>query len=271
VPNTQIKMLNETMKDEFHNSPYLGTYYYVINLTKEPLGKEKALREALSLALDRETIVEKVTGAGEIPAYSWVPPGLQGYEQQTIAFKDMPKEERIEQAKKLLADAGYGPDNPLKIELLYNTSENHKRIAVAVQSMWKTNLGVDVTLRNEEWKVYLDTRNQRNHQIARAGWIGDYPDPINFLDMFLSDAGERNDAAYDNPEYDRLLAEAAAPTTDAATRMNLMAQAEKMFLDDIAIIPIYHYVTKHMVSKKVAGFEFNVLDVHRGKYLSLAD
>lgn len=271
VPNTQIKWLRENMAEEFHNAPYLGTYYYVINLTKEPLGSNKALREALSLALDRETLVEKITGAGELPAYSWVPPGLNDYVQQSLPFKDTAKEERIAQAKKLLADAGYGPDNPLKVELLYNTSENHKRIAVAVQAMWKQALGVDVTLHNEEWKVYLDTRDQKNHQIARAGWIGDYPDPINFLDMFLSTAGPRNDAGYNNPEYDRLLAEAAAPTTDPAKRMELLAQAERIFLDDYAIIPVYHYVTKHMVSKKVAGFEFNILDIHRGKYLSMAE
>jgi oligopeptide transport system substrate-binding protein len=200
-----------------------------------------------------------------------VPPGIQGYEQQSLTFKDMPMEQRIETAKKLLAEAGYGPDNPLKIELLYNTSENHKRIAVAIQSMWKTALGAEVTLRNEEWKVFLDTRDQKAHQISRAGWIGDYPDPINFLDMFMKDAGPRNDAGYDNPEYDRLLKEAAAPTTDAPTRMKLMSQAERIFLDDIALIPIYHYVTKHMVSKKVSGFESNILDVHRGKYIAVAE
>ena len=269
APSDQIKWLEENMKEEFHNTPYLGTYYYIINLTKEPLGKDKNIREALSLALDRVILTDKITQAGELPAYSWVPPGLVGYNQQFVSFKDMPMEERMNRAKELMAQAGYGPDNPLKLELLYNTSENHKKIAVAAASMWKA-LGVEVTLRNEEWKVYLETRDQKNFEIARAAWIGDYPDPVNFLDLFLSDAGERNDAGYNNPEYDRLQAEAAT-TADPAARLKLLEQAEKIFLDDHVMIPIYHYTSQHMISPKVSGWEFNVLDVHRGKYLALSE
>jgi oligopeptide transport system substrate-binding protein len=270
APSDQIKWLEENMKEEFHNTPYLGTYYYIINLTKEPLGADKKIREALSLALDREIMTDKITQAGELPAYSWVPPGLVDYNQQFVSFKDMPMDERVARAKELLAEAGYGPDNPLKLELLYNTSENHKKIAVAAASMWKTALGVELTLRNEEWKVYLETRDQKNFQIARAAWIGDFPDPVNFLDLFLSDAGERNDAGYNNPEYDRLQAE-AANTADPAARMKLLEQAERIFLDDHVMVPIYHYTSQHMISPKVAGWEFNVLDVHRGKYLALAE
>ncbi|MBX6323100.1 MAG: peptide ABC transporter substrate-binding protein [Rhodospirillaceae bacterium] len=270
VPSGQVKWLLENMKDEFHNEPYLGTYYYVINLTKAPLGKDKRIREALSMAVDRETLVDKITQAGELPAYAWVPPNLEGYEQQQAAFKDWPMDKRIAEARKLLAEAGYGPDKPLKIELLYNTSENHKKIAVAIASMWKKALGVEVTLRNEEWKVYLDTRDKKNFEIARAAWIGDFPDPVNFLDMFLSDAGQRNDAGYDNPKFDELMHQAAA-TADAAARMKLLEQAERLFIDDVAMIPIYHYTTHHMVKPKVKGWAFNILDIHRDKYLSLAE
>ncbi|MFZ5792203.1 MAG: peptide ABC transporter substrate-binding protein [Pseudomonadota bacterium] len=267
VPSEQVKWLEQNMAAEFHNDPYLGTYYYVINLTRAPLGKSKQIRRALDMAVNREVLTDKITQAGEIPAYSWVPPSMPGYQQQFVDFKDMPMDKRLAEAKKLLADAGYGPNNPLKIELLYNTNENHKKIAVAIASMWKP-LGVEVTLNNQEWKVYLDTRDKKDFDVARAAWIGDFADPVNFLDLFLSDAGERNDAGYDNPKYDALLKKAAA-TVDPKTRLDLLARAEKIFLDDDALIPIYHYTTQHMLSPKLVGWEFNILDIHPGRFLSL--
>jgi oligopeptide transport system substrate-binding protein len=269
VPSDQVTWLEENMADEFHNTPYLGTYYYVINLTKEPLGADLKIRQALALAIDREILTEKITQAGEIPAYAWVPPDIAGYTQQATFYKEMSQEERTAMAMELMAEAGYGPDNPLAIELLYNTSDNHKKIAVAIASMWKK-IGVDTTLTNQEWKVYLESRDQKNYQIARAAWIGDYADPLNFLELFLSDAGERNDAGFNNPEFDRLLAEAAG-TVDPAARMKLLEQAEKIFLDEVALIPIYHYTSQHMINPKVAGWEFNILDVHLGRYISLAE
>ncbi len=268
VPSEQVKWLEENMASEFNNTPYLGTYYYVINLTKEPLGKQAGIRKALSLALNREILTDKITQAGELPAYSWVPPNIEGYQQQFTDFKDMPQDQRMAEAKKLLADAGYGPDHPLELELLYNTSENHKKIAVAVASMWKP-LGVDLKLTNQEWKVYLDTRDNKNFEIARAAWIGDYADPVNFLDMFLSDAGERNDAGYNNPKFDELLHQAAG-TVDPSERLAELAKAEKIFLDNTAIIPIYHYTSQHMLSPKLTGWEFNILDIHLGRYMALS-
>jgi oligopeptide transport system substrate-binding protein len=241
----------------------------VINLTKEPLGNALALRQALALAIDREILTEKITQAGELPAYSWVPPDIAGYTQQATFYQDMSQEERTAQAIELMTAAGYGPDNPLQVELLYNTSDNHKKIAVAIASMWKK-IGVETTLTNQEWKVYLESRDQKNYQIARAAWIGDYADPLNFLELFLSDAGERNDAGYNNPEFDRLVAEAAG-TVDPDARLKLLEQAEKIFLDDVALIPIYHYTSQHMISPAVVGWEFNILDVHLGRYISLAE
>jgi len=269
VPSDQVTWLEENMADEFHNTPYLGTYYYVINLTKEPLGADLRIRQALALAIDREILTEKITQAGELPAYAWVPPDIAGYTQQATFYKDMSQDERNAMAAELMAEAGHGPDNPLAIELLYNTSDNHKKIAVAIASMWKK-IGVETTLTNQEWKVYLESRDQKNYQIARAAWIGDYADPLNFLELFLSDAGERNDAGYSNPEFDRLLAEAAG-TVDPAARMKLLEQAEKIFLDDVALIPIYHYTSQHMISPKVVGWEFNILDIHLGRYISLVE
>lgn len=268
APSDQIKWLEANMADEFHNTPYFGTYYYVVNLTQPPLGDNLKLRQALSLALDREILTDKVTQAGELPAYAWVPPGVPGYEQQAVDFKDMTMAERLAEAKKLYTEAGYGPDNPLELQLLYNTSENHRKIAIAVASMWKKALGVKMTLTNQEWKVYLESRDQKNYQIARAAWIGDYVDPLNFIELFLSNAGERNDAGYNNPKFDQLVADAAKPE-NIDKRLTLLQQAEKVFLDDVALIPIYHYTSQHMISPKVAGWEFNILDIHLGRYLSV--
>ncbi|WP_374655876.1 peptide ABC transporter substrate-binding protein [Dongia sp.] len=268
APSEQIPDLEANFADEFKNTPYLGTYYYVVNLTREPLGAQPELRKALSLAVNREVLVSKITQGGEAPAYSWVPP-MTDYKQAFVDFKDMPQAQRLEEAKALLAKHGYTKENPLKVELLYNTSENHKKIAVAVQSMWKQ-VGVDATLRNEEWKVYLETRDKKQFDVARAAWIADYDDPINFLDMFLSDAGERNDAGYNNEKYDELV-KATATETDPAKRMQMFHDAEQAFLNDNPMLPIYHYTSQHMVSKKVAGWEYNILDFHLARFISVAE
>lgn len=268
APSEQIPDLAANYPDEFKNTPYLGTYYYVINLTKEPLGAQADLRKALSLAVNREILVEKITQGGEAPAYSWVPQ-MTDYTQAFVSFKDMPQAERTAMAKELLAKHGYGPDNPLPVEILYNTSENHKKIAVAIQSMWK-GVGVNATLRNEEWKVYLETRDKKQFEVARAAWIADYDDPMNFLDLFLSYAGERNDAGYDNKKFDELL-QKSATETDPAARMKLLNEAEQLFLNDDPMIPIYHYTSQHMVSKKVAGWEYNILDFHLARFISIAE
>jgi oligopeptide transport system substrate-binding protein len=208
APSDQIPWLEANMASEFKNTPYLGTYYYVVNLTREPLGSSLELRQALAMAIDREILTEKITQGGELPAYSWVPPGLIGYEQARVTWSDMPMPARVERAKELIAKAGYGPDKPLDVEILYNTSENHKKIAIAIQSMWKQ-IGVNATLTNQEWKVYLETRDKKEFQVARAGWIGDYADPMTFDTLFLSDTGESNDAGYNNATYDKLVKESA--------------------------------------------------------------
>lgn len=266
TPSDQMKFVAKNLKDQFQNSPYLGTYYYVINLTKEPLGKQRDLREALALAIDRETLVDKITQAGELPAYAWVPPGIHGWTQQAVDFKETKKSARKAAAIALLAKNGYTPLNPLKVDILYNTSENHKKIAVAVQSMWKA-IGVQATLTNQEWKVYLGTRHDKQFQVARAAWIGDYEDPTTFLTLFLSDAGDQNDAGYNNPDYDKLVKDSALET-DPAKRMKMLEDAEAIFLKDLPIIPIYHYTTKHMVSPKLVGWEPNVLDYHLARDMS---
>ena len=268
IPTDQIDFVKKNLAQELHISPYFGTYYYAINLTKAPLGEQAKLRQALALAIDREVITDKIWKSGQIPAYGWVPPGIPGYQPQQLDEAKMTQTDREELAKKLYAEAGYGPQKPLKVEILYNTSEAHKLTAVAVQYMWKQVLGVETTITNQEWKVYLGSREQKNYQVARAGWIGVYLDAQAFLGMHKSDAGSTNQLGYHNEAYDQLL-NTAAITQDASKRQHLMEQAEKIFLDDHVIIPIYHYVTKALVKRNVSGFEDNVLGFHLTRYLSL--
>lgn len=268
IPNDQIDFVKKNLGAQTHISPYFGTYYYGINMEKTPLGQESKLRHALSLAIDRSIVTDKIWKAGQIPAYGWVPPGVPGYQQQQLDYAKMTQAEREAMAKKLYAEAGYGPNKVLKVEILYNTSEAHKLTAVAIQAMWKKVLGVEATITNQEWKVYLDSRDQGAFQIARAGWIGDYLDPENFMSMHISTAGTANQIRYKNPKYDELMHKAAA-TQDAKQRFALLQQAEKMFLDDLPLIPIYFYVNKALVKPNVQGWQDNVMGFHLTRYLSL--
>ncbi|MBU5590619.1 peptide ABC transporter substrate-binding protein [Clostridium sp. MSJ-4] len=230
--------------------PYLGTYFYCINLSDKAEGvdkeaakalKDPKVRKALSLAINRKDIVENVTKAEQVPAVSFVPKGIEespGKEFQNKAYYK--PEGDIEQAKKLLAEAGYpeGKGFP-KIPLTYNTNQGHQNIAQAVQDMWKKNLGIEVELRNEEWKVFQETRNEKNYIMARHGWISDYTDPMSFLEMWISTSGN-NDASYKNPEYDKLIS-ASKKELDLTKRMEILHKAEDVFMEDMPIIPIYYY------------------------------
>ena len=267
VPSDQITWINKNLKEAFHNSPYIGTYYLAMNLEKEPFKGNLNLRKALSLAIDRKILTEKVTKAGELPGLGWVPPGMNGYTSQTIPELALEKKQRVALAQKYYADAGYSRDKPLQVELLYNTSENHKKIAIALSAMWKQTLGVKVSLRNEEWKVYLNSRTQRQFQLIRAGWIGDYNDASNFLDLFRSDVGTMNPSVWKNSEYDQLMQQAEIET-DSQKRVELMQQAEKLLLADMPLIPIYYYTTQHLLSSNIKGWKDNVMDIHPSRYLS---
>ena len=267
IPNDQIKMLREKFKDELKISSYLGTYYYGFNVTRPPFKDNLKLREALTLAIDRDVITDKVTGVGEKPAYSFVPPGINGYDHYTPEYASLDKAARIEKAKKLYEEAGYGKDKPLKVDLLYNTSENHKKIAVAVAAMWKQNLGVQTNLTNQEWKVFLNTRNEKKQTEAfRAGWIGDYNDAYSFLELFQSKSG-LNDSGYVNEKFDALLAQ-AGQEQDMGKRAAILKDAEKMLTDDYPVAPVYSYVTKRLVKPYVKGYaEENVMDHRSSKYM----
>ncbi len=266
VPYKQLGWVRENLGDELKISPYLGSYYYGFNLTRPPFKDQPKLRRALAMAIDRDIITQKVTGAGEIPAYGWVPP-VQGYSPQQASWASWTQAERDAQARRLLAEAGYGPENPLKVELLYNTQQNHKRIAVAVSAMWKQTLGVQTSLANQEWKVFLDTRNRRETQVFRDGWIGDYDDAFSFSEL-LHSANQMNNPGYASERYDGLLDQAAAEP-DIEKRRALLEEAERVMLDDLPIIPIYVYVSKHLVKPWVEGYTPNIMDRHYSKDLSI--
>jgi len=263
----QIDWLKANMPEETRIAPYMGVYYYPINSSIAPFNDIR-VRKALSMAVNREAIVDKVLKTGELPAYSFVPPGVSHYEHPAeVEWKSMPYKERLQEAKKLLAEAGFTPDKPLAVVLKYNTSENHKRIAVAIASMWKQ-VGVKTELYNAEVKVHYADLKQGNFQVARAGWIADYNDAQNFLYLLETRTGPNNYGRYSNPEYDKLMLEAEV-TADLDKRGELMRQAEALAMADQPIIPIYHYVSKNLVAKNVVGFENNPKDIHRWRYISL--
>lgn len=230
--------------------PQLGTYFYCVNVSDKAkevdpdaakVLSDVKVREALSLAIDRKTLVENVTKRGETPAHGFVPVGITGEDGKDFAEKEYFKPEGdVEQAKKLLAEAGY-PDGQgfPTIVLTFNPESGHGTIAQAVQDMLKTNLGINVELQSQEWKVFQTTRDNKNYEIARHGWVGDYVDPMTFLDMWMSTSGQNN-AGYSNPEYDKLIT-AAKAEQDATKRLDLMHQAEDILMEDMPIIPIYYY------------------------------
>jgi len=259
MPFEQFKWVKENLYDEFIVAPYLGIYYYGFNLTKPPFKDNLELRRALSLAVDRNILTEKVLGTGHIPFYSWVPEGVLNYTNAKPPEHSLSKAEREALAKELFQQAGYGEDNPLQVEVRYNTSENHKKIAVAIAAMWKQVLGVKTELVNEEWKVFLENRKQKQvTQVFRAGWIGDYADPFSFLELMHSTHGI-NDPGYNNPVYDDLLAQISAEG-DPQRRRELMEKAEAEFLKDYAVMPIYSYVQPRIVKTHVGGYQPNILD-----------
>jgi oligopeptide transport system substrate-binding protein len=260
VPAAQIESARS--RPEYYVSPYLGTYYFRFNVTKAPVSDVR-VRKALSLAVDRQLLTKFVTKSGEIPHAGFVPGGLRGYEGSTGSGFDAVS------AKKLLAEAGY-PDGKgfPRVELLYNTSDLHRVITQAVQQMWKEQLGIHVDLVNLEWKVYLARQGSLDYQIARAGWIGDYVDPNTFLDLWVTGGGN-NQTGWSSKRYDDLIGQAACKLVNAKDRMRALQEAERLLLEEAPILPLFTYVNKGMLSRRVKGWYPNILDLHPLKSISL--
>ncbi|MEK7368577.1 MAG: peptide ABC transporter substrate-binding protein [Planctomycetota bacterium] len=254
--------LVETLSDrkDFHSHVFLATFFLRFNVTVPPFDDVR-VRKALDMAIVKEGIVKYVTRGGEIPAATLVPPGMPNYRSpEGLPFNP-------EEAQRLLAEAGYpGGHGFPKTEYLFNTSEANKDIAEVIQQMWKKYLGIDVTLVNQEWKVFLSTVKNLDYQIARGNWIGDYVDPNTFLDMFVTGGGN-NRTGWSNRRYDQLI-EAAAEEKDEDKRMEIFREAENILVaDDLPILPVYYHVSLDMYRPHVKGVSPNLLNIHPWKYI----
>lgn len=251
MPIELFQKLKKEIPKEVHVDPYLCTYYYEINNRKAPF-TDVRVRTALKLALDRDIIVNKVKNQGDLPAYSYTPPYTDGMKLVEPEWFKWSQDKRNEEAKKLLAEAGYTADKPLTFNLLYNTSDLHKKLAIAVASIWKKNLGANVKLENQEWKTFLDSRHQGTFDVARAGWCADYNEPTSFLNTMLSDSSN-NTAHYKSPAFDKIIGD-TLQVTDEAKRAELYAQSEQQLDKDSAIVPVYYYVNARLVKPWVGGY-----------------
>ena len=261
LPSQKCPIYIEENNPNLRIDPYMGTYFYRFN-TKHPVLKDVKVRKALAYAINRTQLVEKVTKCGQIPAYSFTPPGSAGYQPDTeIKYDPL-------LAKQLLVEAGYSNSEDFpKLEILFNTNEDHRKIALAIQQMWQTTLGIEVELVNQDWKVYLNREMIGDFQVSRAGWIGDYEDPNTFLDTLRPNRGN-NKTGWENKKYDDLL-ELANSTNDTEKRYNLLMQAERILIDEMPIVPLYTYVRSYQLSEDVKGYFPNYLDHHHPKYIYL--
>lgn len=245
-------------REDFQPTPYLGTYFYRVKVHQPPYDDVR-VRQALSMVIPRRAICDNVMKMGQVPASSLTPPGIGTYTPPSMRLGS------ADEARALLAAAGYpdGKDFP-PVEIHYNTSEAHSSIAQVIALAWQDELGIRTKLRNEEWKVYLDTQQNLRFQVSRSAWIGDYADPNTFIDMFVTD-GENNKTGWGNPKYDALVA-AAASELDATRRLELLGEAEALLLEEMPILPIYYYVTQNLTAPRLGGNSENVLDEHFPKF-----
>lgn len=251
VPTGQFLKMQEQYPDEVYSNPKLCTYYYSLNMGEngpEAL-KDKRVRQALSYAIDRDIIVENILQAGQFPAYTFTPGATAGFTVPEVAAATMSQAERDAKAAELLSAAGYGKDNPLSIEILYNTSEGHKKIAIAISQMWKQKLGVEATMQNQEWKTFLTTKGEGNYEVGRAGWCGDYNEASTFLDLVNTNSGY-NDSKFSNAEVDQLLADSKTSDNPQPNYTRI----EEIVADEVPLISIYHYTSATFLKPSVKGW-----------------
>lgn len=266
VDSVVFDKMKEERPSELRVAPYFGVYYYGFNLTKVPFKDKPSLREALSLAIDREIIVRSITRRGEVPAYGWVPPGMHNYEPQSFGRRSLTQSQREVEARRLYAESGFGPDNPLSFELRYNTLGGHEQIALAIHAMWRDVLGADVVLVNEEFKVLISNIMSMDvTQVFRLSWTSDFDDPQGFLKLFET-GNPNNLTGYSSAAVDQRIA-ASAVEVNSNVRRELLEEAERLALADHPVIPIYFFVSKHLVAPDIDGWTANALDYHFSKHL----
>lgn len=250
-PKNLYQKLLKDIPGQVYTPDQLGTYYYAFNTQRAPTNDVR-VRKALSYAIDRKIIAEKVLGTGEKPAYHFTPDVTAGYHPVANLLQQQDQEELNAQAKALLHAAGYGPDKPLKLSLLYNTSDNNQKLAIAIASMWKKTLGVDVNMINQEWKTYIDSRNTGNFDVVRASWVGDYNEPSTFLSL-LTSTHSGNIAKFNSADYDRLLSEAGKQTNPKALSDDYN-KAEQIIAEQVPIAPIYQFTNGRLIKPWVKGY-----------------
>ena len=262
IPLDKIPVYQDMPDTPYVQAPYLGTYFYLLNTDRPPVDDVR-VRKALSMSIDREKLNNTVLQKTNVAAYSITPPDTMGYNPPKLFDYDPA------QAKQLLADAGYpnGEGWP-GLELIYNTSESHRKIAVALQQMWKETLNVSVTISNQEWKVYLDSVTQMDFQIARRGWIGDYVDANNFLDLYLTDGGNNN-TGFSDPRYDEMILTLAPQASSREERYKIFYEAETLLMEQMPILPVFTYTSKHLIHPSVKGLPSNLMDSLNLKYVWL--
>lgn len=268
IPADQVKQLREKFGDQVKVAPYLGTYFLIINSSKKPFDDVR-VRRALSLVIDREFIAEDIWGGTMLPAYGVIPPNIGNYGERAEAdFKGTSPLDREDEAKKLLAAAGYGPGTPLRVQLRYNTTDNNRRTVIAIAEQWKA-LGIETSFINTDGKTHFALlRDGGDFDIARYGWIGDYSDPQNFLFLFLSDNRGFNAGKYNNPKFDALLQQ-AANELDIAKRAAILREADSILTVDVPWIPVLYYSSKNLVSPKLVGFQQNLRGALPSRFMSL--
>lgn len=247
-----LPKLRKQIPDEIKTMPYLCTYYYEFNLAKPPFNDWRA-RQALNLALDRRAVTDKILKNGQEPAYTLTPSFTDSYEVYRPDWADHSMKDRIAEAKKLLKQAGYSTSHPLKFQLLYNTSEGHRKLAVAVSAMYRKLGGlVQVELVNQEWKTYLATRRNGEYQMARAGWCADYNSPANFQNILLSN-NSQNHGRYNSRAFDQMLASTLEAGISLEERVKRHQKASEIVSKDVPIIPVYSYTRTRLVKPWVKG------------------
>ena len=261
IPVNRINRYRREQPEFLRIDPHLGSYFFRVNVTR-PILNNRLVRRALAMSIDRQAIVEKIWRGGQIPAGCFTPPNTAGYTCESSIPYD------VDLARKTLTQAGYPDGRGLPpLEILFNTSENHKLTAEAIQQMWRKNLNVTATLLNQEEKVYFDSRRQMNYQIYRSTWIGDYVDPNSFLDLWVTD-GANNRTGWSNREYDRLIGE-ASQTGDQAARYAAFQKAEAILLEEAPILPVYFYTHTFLIRPEVKGWYPTILDHHPYKHVRL--
>ena len=251
IPTDKFQDLKKNLGKQLFAKPFLSMYFIDFNNSIAPFKDNPKLRQALAMAIDKKILAEKVTGRGEVPSYDIVPFGVAGYKQQNYSWEKLTAAQRLAEAQRLFKEAGYSKENPLTISFSYNTNALHKKVAIAISSMWEQNLGVKLSLINQEWKVFLTERNNAKFVTARDGWQADYNDPSTFLDLFLS-TNPQNNPKYKNPKYDEFIKKASFEH-NPEKRAQILQQASLIMMNDYPVIPLYTYVTTHLVKNHLGG------------------